>query len=95
MEVALGILRIPNVSLWETATKISGTDLKSFGAGFADSTLKTEKELLFTIAGKLHVITWYCTNVFIFEKIWATGMTSIAWFEKKNTRTFLCYIILI
>ena len=57
MEVALGILRIPNVSLWETATKISGTDLKSFGAGFADSTLKTEKELLFTIAGKLHVIT--------------------------------------
>ena len=95
MEVALGILRIPNVSLWKTATKISGTDLNSFGAGFADSTLKTEKELLFTIAGKLHVITWYCTNVFIFEKIWSTGMTRIAWSRKKNTRKFLCYIILI
>ena len=45
--------------------------LKSFGAGFADSTLKTEAELLFARAGKLHVITWYCTNVFIFEKVWS------------------------
>ena len=40
--------------------------LKSFGDGFADSTLKMEAELLFTRAGKLHVIIWYCTNVFIF-----------------------------
>ena len=70
MEVALEILQIPNVSLWETAPKISGLDqLKSFGDhGFADSTLKTEAELLFARAGKLHVIIWYCTNVFIFVK---------------------------
>ena len=68
--------------------------LKSFGDGFADSTLKMEAELLFARAGKLHVITWYSTNVFIFEKIWSTGIDT-HFMVSKNTRKFLCYIILI
>ena len=66
--------------------------LKSFGAGFADSTLKTEARLLFARAGKLHVSTWYCTNVFIFEKIWSTGNDTHC-MVSKSMRTFLYYIM--
>ena len=62
VEVALGILQIPNVSLGNCTKDIRNGHLKSFGDGFADSTLKMEAELLFARAGKLHVITWYCTK---------------------------------
>ena len=33
VEVALGILRIPNVSLWETAQKISGPSQEGLNGG--------------------------------------------------------------
>ena len=52
------------VTMGNYAKDIIRNHLKFFGAGFADSTLKMEAELLFARAGKLHVITWYCTNVF-------------------------------
>ena len=60
VEVALGILQIPNVSLWETTPKISGTAISSPLVMALLTTLKTESELLIARAGKLHVITWYC-----------------------------------
>ena len=82
------------VTMGNCAKDIRNGHLKSFGDGFADSTLKTEAELLFARAGKLHVITWYCTNVFIFEKIWSTG-NDTHFHGVKNTRKFLCYVILI
>ena len=65
---------------------------QAFDDGFADCTLKTEAELLFARAGKLHVITWYCTNVFIFEKMWSTG-NEAHFMVSKNTRKFLLHYI--
>ena len=67
--------------------------LKSFGDGFADSTLKTEAELLIARAGKLHVIAWYCTNVFIFEKIWSTGNDTHFHGVKKHAKVSLLHYI--
>ena len=93
MQVALGIIQIPNVSLWETAPKISGTISRPLVMALL-TTLKTEAELLFARAGKLHVITWYCTSVFIFKKIMSTGNDTHFMVSKKK-RKFLCYIILI
>ena len=80
------------VTMGNCAKDIRNGHLKSFGDGFADSTLKTEAELLFARAGKLHVITGTVQMYLSLKKSGLREMTRISWCQKNAKVSLLHYI---